>query len=102
MKIEKTHKFTKNEVYTIVNTNVVDLIEEHRDKIEILEKSWNSSKDSINIIVKYKGDTLTSNIQILDHSVILEGKIPFKYKIFSLLIKSKIESKLSEIIDKTI
>ncbi len=86
MEVKVDHQFTQEVALAKMRHFFEQMKQEHGDKVTDLKEEWNGNSGDYQC--KFSGMQLSGHIDVNEHDVTLEGKIPF----FAMPFKSVIES----------
>ncbi len=95
MEIRYEHNKTKDEAYKIINKFLHGLEKKYKDDIKDSSKKWDYSKTIMDFSLNAKGRDISGNIQLHDHSIVLEVNVSY---LVGLALKPMIKKELEQIL----
>src|SRR6185503_5302168 len=94
MRIAIPHNTTRAKARQIVEEKLSNLQKEHGDKADDVNHEWQG--DTLHASLKAKGMTVKGTLEITDHELIIDGKVPLLAKPFESRIKQTVEREAEE------
>jgi len=98
MEIKYKHNKTKDEAYKAIDGLLGKLVVQYKGEVKNYSKNWNSSKDIMDFSLYARGFKISGKIQLDNKLVVLEGELPFLFKLRQEKIESMIKKTLKEIL----
>ena len=100
MKIEYVHNLTKEESYKKAQEFFPILAQKYGSDISDPEIQWISDYQA-NYKIRIKGFSVKGSILLKDYTLVIEGKIPWKIRVFEPLIFGHIKKGLDELLKES-
>lgn len=92
------HSLPKEEALTRIKSLFTNLKEQQKDVVSDVNENW--SGDQGEFAFSAKGFDLSGNIMVTDNSIDIDADVPFAVSLFSGRIKSIIEERARDLLDK--
>lgn len=97
MKIEHSYSCNKTEAYSRVDGFLDQLQKQYSDMISNSQRTWNSQRDRMDFSFSLMTFNVKGSVQLNEHGLVLDGKVPLLARPFSGKIESAIKGKLEEL-----